>query len=1214
MGVRKFILLTIFVVLLGTLRETWAQKISIHTNNATLEEILKKIKKKTKFDMMYQIKDVKKIDKCQSVHFDETELQEVLAYCLQELPLDFHIYNQTIIITKKDITSIPSMRTIAGVIRDEQGSALPSATILVKGSSRGTISDKNGRFFIRIPRKENTVLITSYVGKKTCYTSVAQDSSYTITLVTDVEKVEDVIVNGYQVIAKNEMTGATTTIKGKEIRTPGANSIESAFQGMFNGLSVIIPSGNIGSSGRMKIRGTSTVVGNPEPLVVVDGIIRENAWAFDQNTLYDLLNNGTMANSARASIMGNNLTGINVDDIATITLLKDVSATAIYGIRASNGVIVITTKQGKPNKQDVSFRSDITFSPIPSYKNSNVMDASERLNLSKEIIDAGISYAQVPQNISYEGAYMDMISKKISYSEFNKRIRQLETMNTDWFKVLGGTSISHNYHLSISSGKGNLSYYASLGYRDEQNTFKNNDRQTFTGMINFNTRFSEKLKMTIYVSGYNIKTSGYYMGINPEQYALNTSRAIGSEQFYMKGKGTMLRYIENNSEKQIQKLVHFNMLHELDHTGNDNHATEIYLGSHVEWQLLPCLSVGFMPAWSQTNNKNKLWADEQSWYVALLRGANYGELESEVSKPFLQYLTPLLEGGILDHSQITHQAYTIKGQINYRNLFGKNQNHSFNATLGVEVRQNKYTGTTGLELGYDPKQKGYISHDYSSQAERFQYIQEHFPNIVPLSPNNYTLNEHNLELTDRVENVFSLYSALGYTFDSRYTFTLNLRNDASNRFGKNTNNRFYPVWSIGGRWDVHQEKWFPLTRWLNEVTLRISYGRQGNVVSNVSPHTLVSYVSKDMVTNEEYLQLQQLPNPDLKWEKTTSMNIGAELSFFENRINIIFDFYTKKVRDIVVEKSIPIENGFQRTYINNGSLDTQGYDLEVDIFPVSTPDWEWRVRFTAGYTKNILNKSNSDQQTLDHFTNGSAVIDRFPVSAFWSFPFIGLSSTNGAPLFATIDQPGGIPKKVSGSLLEYLVYSGVSEPRLSGGIQTMLRYKRISLNAIFNYQTGHHKRLNPFMSSSKDGMMAIPQSNQNASKELLDRWQQPGDEKFTNIPSLQSRDEDISSYLPDNSLTNSLYKEIYRYTLYNKSNERVVSASHIRCNRITLGYDVPFWKNKYLNISFTITNPFIIKNKRLKRQDPEVMNFNADYYTPTMSRPKNYSLSVEIHI
>ena len=168
MGARKFILLTIFVVLLGTSREVWAQKISIHMNNATLEEVLKKIKKKTKYDMMYQMKDVKEIDSRQSVHFDETELQEVLAFCLQGLPLDFHIYNQTIIITKKNTVPLPAMRTIKGVIRDEDGIILPSATILVKGSSRGTISDKNGQFSIRIPEGENTILITSYVGKKTC--------------------------------------------------------------------------------------------------------------------------------------------------------------------------------------------------------------------------------------------------------------------------------------------------------------------------------------------------------------------------------------------------------------------------------------------------------------------------------------------------------------------------------------------------------------------------------------------------------------------------------------------------------------------------------------------------------------------------------------------------------------------------------------------------------------------------------------------------------------------------------------------------------------------------------------------------------------------------------------------------------------------------------------------------------------------------------------
>ena len=307
MSARKFILFTIFVVLLGTSREVWAQKISIHMNNATLEEILKKIKKKTKYDMMYQMKDVKEINNRQSVHFDETELQEVLTFCLQGLPLDFRIYNQTIIITKKNTVPIPMMRTIKGVIRDEDGITLPSATILVKGSTRGTVSDKNGQFSIRIPEGENTILVTSYVGKKTCYTPIFREDSYTITLLTDISEVEDVIVNGYQIIAKNEMTGATSSVNVKDIRTPGTTSLEAAFQGALNGLDIMIPSGNIGSTGRMKVRGTSTIIGNPEPLIVVDGIIRENIWPFDRNTLYDLLNENDLTNSARSSIMGNTL-------------------------------------------------------------------------------------------------------------------------------------------------------------------------------------------------------------------------------------------------------------------------------------------------------------------------------------------------------------------------------------------------------------------------------------------------------------------------------------------------------------------------------------------------------------------------------------------------------------------------------------------------------------------------------------------------------------------------------------------------------------------------------------------------------------------------------------------------------------------------------------------------------------------------------------------
>lgn len=1211
MDARKFILLIIFVVLLGTSREILAQKISIHMNNATLEEVLKKIKKKTKYDMMYQMKDVKEIDNRQSVHFDETELQEVLAFCLQGLPLDFYIYNQTIIITKKNTIPIPTMRTIKGVIQDENGITLPSATILVKGSNRGTISDKNGQFSIRIPEGENTILITSYVGKKTCHTTVTQEDSYTITLPTDVSEVEDVIVNGYQIIAKNEMTGVTSTVNAQDIRTPGATSLEAAFQGALNGLDIMIPSGNIGATGRMKVRGTSTIIGNPEPLIVVDGIIRENIWPFDRNTLYDLLNENDLSNSARSSIMGNNLSGINVDDIASITLLKDVSATAIYGIRASNGVLVITTKQGRPHQSSVRFRSDITFSPVPSYRNAKVMNSAQRVKLSQEMIEAGIPLPRFPEEIGYEVAYSKMINKEISYAEFNEEITRLEKTNTNWFKALGRTAISQNYHVSFNSGKDGMAYYSSFGYRKENSAYVGNNRETFTGMLNFNYNSSPKFKIVVNLSGYHITTSGYYTGINPEQYALTTSRTITSDQFYTKGKATTLSYRKNGTYKSIRNRVHFNMLHELQHTGNDNKTSEVNLNAQLTWNLLPYLNITFTPAYSQGTNDSQLWADAQSWNVAQLRGSDFNATLPEEVQRLMEYISPLPTGGILDYTRNTRRSLTVKGQINFRKTWGEEIFHSVTATLGIETRKNKYDGKQGVEWGYVKGERNSLLHDYRSPADKFQQMQEQFPGITLVESSDRPSSKHDMTLVDRIENTFSEYGTIGYTYDGRYTICINVRNDASNRFGEHTNNRFYPVWSTGIRWDIHQEKWFPNKSWLNATILRISHGKQGNVVANVSPQALVSHVPSDPITNENYLQLEQLPNPDLKWEKTLSWNIGLDLSLLENNLEISFDYYKKETSDIVVEKEIPIENGFRKMYINSGAINSEGYELQIKFTPFSSRNWSWNINFTAAYMKDILKRSYTDEPSIEHFTNGNAALDGFSVSGFWSIPFIGLSPNNGAPLFAIMDQIGGEMQKVSGSLLDYLVYNGDSEPRVSGGISTTIRYKRFSLNTMFNYQLGHYKRLNPFITSSNNGMLSIPNADVNASTELLSRWQQPGDERRTNIPALSVQDEDVSQYLPDNSLSQGNYNAVYRYSLYNQSTERTVSANHLRCNRISLNYQMKIPRVAEINLGITVTNPFIIKDRRLGDQDPEVMTMNADSYTPTMKRQKNYSISAE---
>ena len=252
--------------------------------------------------------------------------------------------------------------------------------------------------------------------------------------------------------------------------------------------------------------------------------------------------------------------------------------------------------------------------------------------------------------------------------------------------------------------------------------------------------------------------------------------------------------------------------------------------------------------------------------------------------------------------------------------------------------------------------------------------------------------------------------------------------------------------------------------------------------------------------------MEQLPNPDLKWEKTLSWNIGLDLSLLENNLEISFDYYKKETSDIVVEKEIPIENGFRKMYINSGAINSEGYELQIKFTPFSTRNWSWNINFTAAYMKDILKRSYTDEPSIEHFTNGNAALDGFSVSGFWSIPFIGLSPKNGAPLFAIMDQIGGEMQKVSGSLLDYLVYNGDSEPRISGGISTTIRYKRFSLNTMFNYQLGHYKRLNPFITSSNNGMLSIPNADVNASTELLSRWQQPGDERRTNIPALSVQD------------------------------------------------------------------------------------------------------------
>ena len=970
----------------------------------------------------------------------------------------------------------------------------------------------------------------------------------------------------------------------------------------------------------MRVRGTSTVIGNASPVWVIDGIIQEDPLPFAGAQLNDILSSGDLS-SSMASISGSSISGLNPDDIESITFLKDASATAIYGVKAANGVIVITTKRGSNTngRINVNFRTDISLTPRRTYGQTDRMNSADRIALSKEIVESGVPFSQFPQNVGYEGAYLQLINKEISMEEFNEKVTRMEKQNTDWFKLLARNAVSQNYSLSLSGGNDKLNFYGSVGFNKSLSSYKGNDQSNKTINFSVDAKLRDNLRTKFQFSASQSETNAYYTGVNPEDYALNTSRILGPDEWYSINETKA--YFQLDDGSAIQRDIRYNFLNELEHTGNENKNTKFQITGNLIWNITPEIKYELTTAFTRNSSEANVWADDHSYAVSKIRGANYGELVTGESDSWLTLASVLPYGGILNYNSTNQQSYTVRNQLNYGKHLDREGDHALNVALGHEVRGNSYIGQSGVEYGYMPNRGKSVDYNYSQQANKYYVLSIYKDCNYRETANVPAYNDrHSTTLTDQIENYMSFYATLGYSYASKYTLSFSFRQDASNKFGQNTNNRFNPVLSAGVRWNVSEENFMRQFGWLSNLTLKASYGSQGKA-PDISPYLITNFnIAPDILTGDQFLSIKNLPNKDLKWEKTKSFNGGIELSILNDRIYGSIDFYYKKTIDAITYVNIPIENGTPNMAINNGSIINKGYDVSLTVIPIQTKDMRWSINATSGFNRNEV-KDNEDNATLEKITNGSVIIDGFALNSFWSFPYIGLSD-QGVPKFAIIDQTPGTKTRVeSGTLLDYMIYSGVKDPVFSGGLSTSFRYKQFTLSASFNFQLGHHKRLNPFMRSQATsggiGQLRIPDPEKNASKELNKRWRQPGDEKYTNIPAILSSDENLANYLPDNSLSLSNNGEIYRYQMYNLSDLRVVKANHLRCNNICLTYALPrdiLDQIRLSNLTFalTVTDPFVIKSKGLGKQDPETLSTDATTIIPVVDRQRKFSLSISL--
>ena len=1072
---------------------------------------------------------------------------------------------------------------VKGVIMDEFGEALPAASVAVMSNSkmvRGTSTNLFGEFNVEINLEGgDQELVFSYLGTKTVRMKITKElisKPIEVVLKTDDAMLAEVTIveDGYNRLPRKDMVGAFTTVKADDIMMPAYQSIDQMLQGKVAGMSVVNTSARVGASPKITIRGTSTILGNSDPLWVVDGVIQEDPLSIDMSSAIT---------SDMRELIGNQISWLNPQDIDNITVLKDASATAIYGSKASNGVIVITTKKGTPGRVSVNYNTNISVREQPSYDMYDFMNSYERIQFSKEAYEAGVRYQNepLPQVYTYEGLMAMFNKRMITEEQFSQYLQRLETVNTDWFDLLTRNSVSQSHNLSISGGTDKYTYNASLGYQNNKGYEVGNENDQITTRLSINSHINEKLTINAQLNGSVRDADGYGAGVNPYTYAMNTSRAIpayeenGDRAFYS-------RYYtyQYNTQLGAKNQYSYNIFNEMENSYSFNRGTNFNASLNVSYKILDWLTYQGTASVSVTNNKSESYAGEKTSKVEqLYRGYAYGT-EKAGSDRFNAALMPY--GGVLNQANSQGVSYNTSHRLQFSKEF--NENHRLNAMLGMEVRSSESTSEGNTVWGYVPERGSILVSP--TLPENFKPIGSDVSIGWGALAQLYNGAWNKMSTTT---NYMSFFATVAYAFKNRYVVNVNIRSDASNRFGQDVNKQFDPTWSFGASWKVAQEPFMmENVLWLDQLNLRASYGIQGNVVNSLSPDMIVRYQGLLQSYNEYYLTISSLPNKQLKWERTKSLNLGVDVAMFGVTMN--FEYYRRN-SNAIIRQDIAQEYGMASMPLNGGLITNNGLEMTLNFTPVRTNDMAWTIGMNAG--KN-WNKSSSDDRTakadeLTHidYLNGSS--DRplkkgYPLSAFWSYKFTGLNGTNGYPTFkdATYDDVDG-----DGSVdpTTFLVYSGHSEPDFSGGFNTRLRWKNFNVGVDFAVALGAKKRLpNPYSTFTYGKM---PDIFSNLSKELNNRWKEPGDEAHTNIPALYTSILDLYNL----NLPNGLYDNIY--SMWAQSDVRVADASFLRCTQISLSYSVPNAICKKVGLSrvqlsANINNLFVIASDDWKGYDPEL--------------------------
>lgn len=1001
--------------------------------------------------------------------------------------------------------TMPAAETVTakGTVADIDGEPLPGVTVTQTGTQNIVVTNLDGEYTISVPK--GSVIEFTYIGKDPSKVTVTESRTYDITLYDNETMLDEVMVTGYSTISKAQSTGAFQKISGETLQLRRMDNLEDILEG------------NIVGYVDGKIRGVTTMRAVANPLVVIDGFPVEN----------------TSLN--RIGETTENMPDLNPEDIESVTVLKDAAAASIYGARAANGVIVITTKKAQVGKPEVSFSSTFTVQKSSNYvknlTNSADIVAIERAWAAQypDLLAGGASAAKVAGDLRLGSelsmgvnTLLDMYTGEMSMDEGNARLNSLATLGYQYYdqaQKYGKRNPFHQqYNLRVAQSSDRNSFNASATF------WKHNYEDVNHGDHSLGLNVTDMMKITDWLTldlgaylKYGRENLQNYDLLNPGFSFLPYNGLVGADGSYIdapaQGDANRRELIALNG--MVTETL--NPMNELNWGRSKGKTLETRAFAKLRFDFTNWLNYTVQFQYETSNYDTEYLRNRYSYDINSL-------LNNFVTKDYYGLNYNLPEGDMMYRTSMKQRGYNFRQQLNFNYRLA--DRHNILAFIGQEVRDSRITYTDNSYFGYDPELLSWKPYDQ-------QTLGYYFSSLL----GSQSFNISNYESLREVSNRFvSFYGNASYSYDDKYNFTGSLRWDRSNLWGTSSKYQNKPIWSIGASWNMNREVFLNEVAWINNLMLRASYGIGGNIGRNTAPYMTAEYSNGNLGTVGMVIAP---PNKDIRWEKTRTINVGVDFDLLRNRLWGSIDYYHKKSTDLLaIINGSPTQGfGFTTLTTNNGAMNNQGVEFSFSGQPVRNSNVVWTSTLLYAINHNrvksvSINPSNYDSRLT--LPTSYPTIDN-PYNAIYAYRWAGVSPEGEPQIY---DAEGNVTTEDVRDV-NAIVYCGTTVPVHSGSFSNVVRWKGLEFSAMITFAFGHKLRdtVTPTIS------MTSGRINTTAAG-IMQAWKQPGDEAYTDVPRLL--------FSNDNANYNT-----YRNTIYRYSDLFIHDASNIRIRDIGVSYLLP---------------------------------------------------------